>query len=217
VGSGDVRDASLGTLDLLVSGLADVINNTLAIALLNVEYLDDVIDDLAEAAHRPRTAADAVIGDVIAAIMRIRDVVRQLNALTGDEDGDAADTVASVLRLLRTEMSQHVELVDHLQGPAPTRVPRRQLATATALAFGEIHRSLIGSHAHLSITIDRRDGQVAIEMQATTDHGGHQLDGAGGSWGAIAALLTGCGGGLALDHRGDGFRVELTVPSAPEP
>jgi hypothetical protein len=208
----DGRSASLGTLGLLLAGVADDINTALAVALLNVEYLDAVIDELAVAAQRPRTAADTAIADVIAAITRIRDVVRELDVLTGDGDGDAAETIANVLGVLRTGLGDHVEVIDGVRGPAPTRVSRRLLASVIALALGEIHRTLDGAPSVVNVDLARADGHVTIGLTAALGDGASTPGRSLGSWGAVERLLADAGGTLALDRTTDGFRVELRVP-----
>jgi hypothetical protein len=206
------RDAGLSTLDLVVAGIADRVNNTLAIVLLNVEYLDDMIDELAEAAGRPRANADAVVTEVIAAIMRIRDIVRDLHALTGEDAGDAGEIVATLLRLIRADLNQHTEVVERVQRPALTRMPRRQLAAVAALTLGEVQRALVGTRGTLTAQV-RVDSDVAISLVSSITDGEHRLDGERGSWRAVQALCADGAGHLLIDPGDAGFTVELRLPA----
>jgi len=201
------------SLDLVVAGLADRINNTLAIVLLNVEYLDDLIDELAEAAARPRTQIDGVIGDVMSAVERIREIVRDVEHLSGDGHGDAAETFAAVLRLARPALAQ-TELVEDVRGPAPTSVPRGRLATISAIAIGEARRALDGCRGTLTASIDRGDHEIAIAVRAAVADGAHRLDGEHASWEHVRALLADHQGRLAVERSDASFAIEIRLPAA---
>jgi len=212
--TGTARGAGIATLDMVAAGIADQINNALAIVLLDVAYLDHAIDELAEAAGRSRAPVDGVVGDVVAAVARMRDVVRDLDALTGDDHADAGETVRTVMRLVRAEPHQRTELVDGGCAAAPTAVARRQLATIAALALGEVQRALAGARATLTVSVEHADdGEIAIGLRATVAEGDHALDRERGAWRAIGALLGDCGGRIALEPGDGGFAVEMRVPA----
>ena len=65
----------LDALEQALIGAADQINNALAMVLLNVQYVDDLVDALAE--NGEGADASRVIGDIVAGVLRIRDVVRE--------------------------------------------------------------------------------------------------------------------------------------------
>jgi hypothetical protein len=213
VSSGSQREDPLAILEILVRGLADRLNRALARVLLDVEYLGDLIDELAEAAARPRDRVDAVLDDVIGAVSRLRDVITDVEALAGDEPGDAAVAFAAALRLLQPTMA-HAELIDQLRGPAPSALSRRALASLALPTLGEVGRAVTGCRGTLVASCERGDAEVVIALRATIAEGAHLLDVDAAAWGDIRARLEPHGGALALDRGEAGFAIELRLPAA---
>ena len=204
----------LATLDVVIAGLADRINNTLAAVLLHVEMLDEIVVELAGAAGLPPDRAGTMIDEVVGAVARIRDVVKDLQVLTGDEHADAAETFGAILRLVRPDLGD-TELVDRVQGPARTRVPRRRLATAGALAVREVQRAVDGCRGTVTASLASAGGEIAIDVRAALEPGrAHRLDARLRAWDDVRAMLAADGGRLRIEPAERGVAIELRLPAS---
>ena len=207
-------EAGLSILDLVVAGVTDQINNTLAIVMLNVEYLDDMLDELNSVAAEPRVAADWVVSDVISGVLRIRDIVRDLGALIGDEDGDVGEITAILVRLTRTELSRSGAIDEDILRPAVVRAPRRVVAMLVAVALSEAARALSGASARVTVAVTADGSETIVAVAAALSAGAHGFDRARAPWRAAEVLLDELGGRLEATCEPRGFHVRLALPSA---
>jgi hypothetical protein len=206
--------AGLSILDLVIAGVTDQINNTLAIVMLNVEYLDDMLDELNSVAAEPRVAADRVVSDVISGVLRIRDIVRDLGALIGEEDGDVGEITAILVRLTRNELSRSGPIDEDILRPAMVRAPRRVVAMLVAVALGEAARALTGASARVTVEVSAEAGETVVAVAAAVSAGAHGFDRTRGPWRAAEVLLDELGGRLEATCKPGGFHVRLALPSA---
>ena len=191
-----------------MDGLATRINDSLAGVMLQVEQLDGVIGELAGG------RADRAVDDVVGAVARLRDVVKDVEAVIGDRAADAAETFGAVLRFV-PPTAEGISLVDDLRGPAPTRMPRCRLATASTLVVREVHRALAGGPGTMTASLASNGGEIAIGVRVESadgriaprpDDDQHALD-------AVRATLAEHGGRLAIATDERGFAIELRLPA----
>jgi signal transduction histidine kinase len=215
VTSGSLREDPLATLDVLVRALAQRLNNALATMLLDVEYLDDVVAELVDRAGPTGARVDAVLDDVMGAIKRMRDLARDLEALAGDEHGDAAETFGAAVRMIHPAML-HAELVDQIRGPAQTALPRGELARVALHSLDEVKRAFAGCRGTLvaSCDVDGDGGAIVVALRATITDGAHLFDGEHATWREVEARLEPHGGRVTFDRGETGFAIELRLPAA---
>jgi hypothetical protein len=205
------RPLGCATLEVVIGGAATQMNDTLAGVMLQVEHLDGMIGQLAGA---PGVQADVAVDQVVGAVARLRDVVRDVEAVIGEQAADAAETFGAVWRLI-PPTAEGISLVGDLRGPAPTRVPRCRLATAGTLVVREVHRALAGARGTVTASLTSDGGEVAIGVRAEASHGGAapRPDGGQPAWDEAHAALAAHGGRLAIATDDRGFAIELRLPA----
>jgi len=206
--------AGLSILDLVIAGVTDQINNTLAIVMLNVEYLDDLLDELNNVAPQPRLAADRVVTDVISGVLRIRDIVRDLGALIGDDDGDIGEITTILVSLTRNELSRSGPVIEDILRPAVVRAPRRVVAMVVAVVLGETARSLAGATASVTVSVTTGAGETVLGVSAALSAGSHGINHDAPPWRAAKLLLGEFGGRLEFGRQAGRFEVRVALPTA---
>jgi hypothetical protein len=201
-----------GPLEVVMGGLAARINDTLAGVMIHVERLDGVIGELASKGT-PAVRADRAVDEVVGAVARLRDVVRDVEAVIGEQEADAAETFAAILRLLPP--ADGISLVERVRGPAPTRVPRCRLATASTLVMREVQRALATGRGTVTASLASAGGEIAIGVRAEAAQGdaAPRLD-APGALDEVRATIAEHGGRLAIATDDRGLAIELRLPAS---
>ena len=168
------RMASAGTL---AAGVAHEINNPLAVALANLEYISDLLSQYAEStreADGTRMAAFVEpIRDTREALDRIRDIVRDVKLFSRPEEEttgrvDVVRVVDSATRMAWNEIRHRAKLVKDYQ-PTPIALGNESrlgqvvlnLIVNAAQAMPEGHAD---DHELRVTTRTGRNGQVVIEV-----------------------------------------------------
>jgi hypothetical protein len=208
------RSLGCASLEVVLGGFATRINDTLAGVMLQVEQLDGVIGELTGASGKPAARADHAVDQVVGAVARLRDVVRDVEAVIGDQAADAAETFGAILRLVPPN-AEGIALVDDVRGPAPTSVPRRRLARASTLLVRELQEALAGGRGTVTASVASDGGEIAIGVRAEAAHGGAapRVDGERPAWNEVRETLAEHGGRLAIESDERGFAIELRLPS----
>jgi signal transduction histidine kinase len=172
------RMASAG---MLAAGVAHEINNPLAVALANVEYVSDVLAQEATNARDPETAKRLAtlvepIRDMREALDRMRDIVRDVKLFSRPDEQttgsvDVTRVVDSATRMAWNEIRHRARLVKDYR-PTPVAIANESrlgqvvlnLIVNAAQAMPEGHAD---DHELRVTTRTGRNGQAVIEVADT--------------------------------------------------
>jgi hypothetical protein len=195
----------LATLEQALVGAADQINNALAMVLLNVQYVDDLIDGFDENGN----GADAgrVIGDIVSGVLRIRDVVRDLGTVGGMSSVPGEVDVGGVATaLVRLIGGDHVQSALLQRGVPESSClgPRHVVVAALALCLGELHAARLDDSSSIALDVDGDPTHVVVRLR-----GQH---GAKDRFATARQLCADAGGELLLAEIDGEVAIELRLP-----
>jgi hypothetical protein len=196
----------LDTLEQALVGAADQINNALAMVLLNVQYVDDLVDVLAE--NGEATDATKVIGDIMAGVLRIRDVVRDLGTLAGMSSApgevDIGGVATSLARLIGGEAAR-AAMLEHAPLDGRCRAPRHVVMAALALCMGELSSGRGDATEAVDVHVDGDHHHVVVRLRSAS-----ALERA--RFATAHQLLADVGGDVVVHESERGVSVELRLP-----
>ena len=161
----------LATLEQALVGAADQINNALAMVLLNVQFVDDLVDALTE--NGSGADAGKVIGDIVAGVLRIRDVVRDLGTVAGMSSApgevDVGGVATALVRLIGGEPAR-VALLDRGVPDSRCVAPRHVVVAAIALCLGELTDAALEDGATVDLRIEGDAHHVVVRLRGRRAH-----------------------------------------------
>jgi hypothetical protein len=195
----------LDALEQALVGAADQINNALAMVLLNVQYVDDLVDGLAE--NGEGADATRVIGDIVAGVLRIRDVVRDLGTVAGMSSApgevDIGGVATSLARLIGGEAARATMPDRTLDGRC--RAPRHVVMAALALCMGELSSGRVDETAAVDGHVDGDHHHVVVRLRSASASERARFA-------TAHQLLTDVGGDVTVHESERGVSVELRLP-----
>ena len=196
----------LATLEQALVGAADQINNALAMVLLNVQFVDDLVDALTE--NGSGADAGKVIGDIVSGVLRIRDVVRDLGTVAGMSSApgevDVGGVATALVRLIGGEPAR-VALLDRGAFDSRCVAPRHVVVAALALCLGELSDTTSDEPAAIDIRVDGDAHHVVVRIRGRrTRH--HDR------FATARQLACDAGGDLVIAEADGTCDVELRLP-----
>jgi hypothetical protein len=196
----------LATLEQALVGAADQINNALAMVLLNVQFVDDLVDALTE--NGSGADAGKVIGDIVSGVLRIRDVVRDLGTVAGMSSApgevDVGGVAVALVRLIGGEAAR-VALIDRSAADSRCVAPRHVVVAALALCLGELSDSGLEETAAIELQVDGDGSHVVVRFRGRrTRH--HDR------FATARQLVRDAGGELIIAETDGTCDVELRLP-----
>jgi hypothetical protein len=215
----DAARVGLGTLEQALIGAADQINNALAMVLLNVQFVDDLIDGLGDhpagaGLRRHESDGNRIVGDIVAGVLRIRDVVRDLGVVAGMSSAptevDVGGVASALVRLIGGEAAREA-LVDQPSVDTRCHVPRHVVVAALALCMGELYRERAdGNPSSVRVGADGDDGHVVVRLSGNASAAAERF--------ALATqLIADAGGELRVRAMASTLHVELRLPRNRKP
>ncbi len=194
------------TLEQALVGAADQINNALAMVLLNVQYVDDLVDAYTD--HGNGADATKVIGDIVTGVLRIRDVVRDLGTLAGMSSGpgevDIGGVATSMARLIGGEPAR-TALLERNHPDSRCRAPRHVVMAALALCMGELTSGRIDETATIDVHVDGDHHHVLVRLRSPSARDQARFA-------TARQLLSEVGGEVDVIETERGVQVELRLP-----
>jgi signal transduction histidine kinase len=196
----EARDTRAAEMGWLAASLSHEANNELAYITTDLDYVGGAIDSTDP--HLASALAEARIG-----ANRIRDIVRDVKTIAGDDPTPAADGETDVGLVLQEAVAVARSAGVNVTFDAPKDAMRAAIDAAV------LERALVnvlmagGSEAHLAVTLDPGP---AVQISAERGSLPRALGIA-----AARRLVSGCGGDIEFAQDKKGWSAKLTLHAAP--